>query len=1214
MAGIKFTFTGDNQDVLKKINQIQTELKKVYNKQNTNIDLSNGIDFSLLGENFKRLDQQSREAFDSMSKDAQKYIQEIQQNTLSLQQLEKMQAGLNSLFEDGDIDLNTYIQSQARLTVLHEELSKGINESRAALEAETTTTKIAADSIAGLHAKVLMLTTDYMNLSKAQREGMEGAALLKNLQETQAQLDNASLSMDRYASGAKSKFDSLGMSVTQIARELPSLAMGPQMFFLAISNNLGSFQDALAAARKEYKDTIAAGKDAIPVWKQLLKSLTGAGPILALITTLFVAFGDDIIEWVGKLISGKKEMKSFLSVAQEMALGIRKGMKDVAASTTELDVLYKATQNHTRSLKERNKAVDELQKKYPSYFGNLSNEAVLAGKAKDAYAKLRGELVANAIARAQLDRMTDIANKREDVLLKRRVQYNTYLKAQQKINEASAALEEARQKRAQQQGGDDVWGYQVAKRTKDLEKAQKQAEKEKAAWQKIVDEVQKYDNTLSGMAKNVDVSALTNKPGETDIKEINAYSDHLHRIAELQSKSSRERIRLEVELTNQVEQARIDAMQDGFDKEQAQRELNNKMELQTIERQKQDYINKIVDIQRQIFEAEENAKATKDKNYKKRTFNASSVSVDTSMFNLLYGYTQDRQERDQMKAQEESWNEYLIKFGNYQQKRLAIIEKYDKAIETATTAGDAAILEAEKNKLLSDLDIEVNKSTSAITKLFGDMRERTVSDMRTIADEAERAFQFLQSGEWDEKKGVEFGISKETFNTIRKSPEELDKIRKGIIELRREADQSDVAFNKMATGLKKVFDSGSNTKKLKEGLADIENGLNDILQVGRFLSDTLSNIGDSFGSDTLNEIAEGVNVAMGALESGMQGAKAGAMFGPIGASAGAAIGVVSSLASSIAKIHDAKNEKRIERLQDQIENLDRAYDKLGDSIEKAYSKNASRLIEDQNKLLEQQKVLIQQQIREEEDKKKTDKGRIKDWKQQIEDINKVIEDNKEKAKDAIFGEDLKSAIDNFANAYADAWKSGEDRAKSAKNVARDIMRQMVTESIKSAIQSSKSMEDIRKKLQEFYADNVLSGWEQDYIYNMAEQLQKELDTKFGWADNLMKDEKEGTSTSQDSTKRGFGTEMTHEDVGELSGRFTALQMSGEESKNQLVLLNQVTNALLAINQQGYDNMLLQMVQTNNYLEDIYGIQKKMWEKWTLKIDEMTRSINNAFGR
>ena len=71
MAGLKFTFTGDNQDVLKKINQIQTELKKVYNNQKKKIDLSAGVDFSLLGENFKRLDQQSREAFDNMSKDAQ---------------------------------------------------------------------------------------------------------------------------------------------------------------------------------------------------------------------------------------------------------------------------------------------------------------------------------------------------------------------------------------------------------------------------------------------------------------------------------------------------------------------------------------------------------------------------------------------------------------------------------------------------------------------------------------------------------------------------------------------------------------------------------------------------------------------------------------------------------------------------------------------------------------------------------------------------------------------------------------------------------------------------------------------------------------------------------------------------------------------------------------------------------------------------------------
>ena len=118
----------------------------------------------------------------------------------------------------------------------------------------------------------------------------------------------------------------------------------------------------------------------------------------------------------------------------------------------------------------------------------------------------------------------------------------------------------------------------------------------------------------------------------------------------------------------------------------------------------------------------------------------------------------------------------------------------------------------------------------------------------------------------------------------------------------------------------------------------------------------------------------------------------------------------------------------------------------------------------------------------------------------------MIEENKEKAVDAIFGEDVKTAIEDFASAYAEAWSNGEDRAESAKDAVKNIMRQMVTESIKSAIQASGSMEKIRQKLQEFYADNVLSGWEQNYIYNMAEELQKELDKQFGWDDSLMKDD------------------------------------------------------------------------------------------------------------
>lgn len=557
-------------------------------------------------------------------------------------------------------------------------------------------------------------------------------------------------------------------------------------------------------------------------------------------------------------------------------------------------------------------------------------------------------------------------------------------------------------------------------------------------------------------------------------------------------------------------------------------------------------------------------------------------NIDTA--NRLNEKNKNKQTKEILDDEINAMNDYLAAYGNYYEKRNAIIEQGESR-KVGKNEWEQKSIDEETKRALSDLDIEANKSTSAISKLFDDMRQHTVADMRLIANEAERAFQFLQSGEWDENKGLEFGMTKETFDTLRKSPEELERIRKGIDNVRNSADQSETGFNKLANGLKKVFDAGSNKKKLQDGLEEIRSGLSEVLSVAQFLSDTFSNLGEAFGSDTLSGIVEGINVAMDGLNSAMQGAEAGAIFGPIGSAAGAAIGLVSSLASSIAKIHDAKNEKRIQKLQDQVDTLDRSYEKLGKSIETAYGKSASSLIEDQNKLLEQQKVLIQNQIKEEQDKKNTDSDRIKEWENQIDEINNLISDNKEKAINVIFGEDLKSAIDNFAEAYADAWASGENRAKSAKDVVKQMMQQMVTESIKAAIKSSNKMEEIRTKLQQFYADNVLSQWEQDYINNMAEQLQQEIDAQFGWADSLMG---ESSTTEQKSKAGGFET-MSQDTATELNGRFTALQLSGEEIKNQMISAVISLNSLLSVSTNSnsiLNNILNQHVITNSYLEDI----------------------------
>lgn len=626
---------------------------------------------------------------------------------------------------------------------------------------------------------------------------------------------------------------------------------------------------------------------------------------------------------------------------------------------------------------------------------------------------------------------------------------------------------------------------------------------------------------------------------------------------------------LQLRFKNQQDE--INLMKEGADKKRKQIELDYQKEYAEIQKLEKEW------------GAKNGGKLSQEQSIEiSRRYTNAENKYNSSITSLEGGFSP--------KELEKSMNEYLSAYGNYIEKRNAIIALGEEK-KHGKNKWEQKSIDEETKRAISDLDIEAAKTTSSISQLFGDMRDKTLKDLQEIGEKGKAALEFLKSGEWSEEKGLEFGITKEQFETISQSPEKLKDISDALRDNKRAADDLRPAYDKVADGLKKVFNSGNDTKKLKEGLSDIQDGMNDIMQIGSFLSDTFSSLGDAFGNNTLSGIADGINVAMNAMNSAMQGAQAGSMFGPIGAAAGAAIGLVTSLASSIAKIHDAKNEKRIQTLQDQIDILDRSYEKLGDSIEKAYSKDASNLIDQQNKLLEQQKVLIQQQIREEQDKKKTDDERIKEWQQQIEDINKLIEDNKEAAVDAIFGEDLKSAIDDFASAYAEAWANGENRAESAKETVKNMMRQMVTESIKAAMQSSGAMEKIRQKLQEFYSDNVLSSWEQDYIYSMAEELQKELDRQFGWADSLMKDE-EGDKEQQSASSRGFGTEMTHEDAGELSGRFTAVYESNlrieTATQQQTVAITELRGSISALTSQvsGMYNIAdeTRTILANSYLE------------------------------
>lgn len=890
------------------------------------------------------------------------------------------------------------------------------------------------------------------------------------------------------------------------------------------------------------------------------------------------------------------------TAAQETLNSVNKKVdEEFSKQAATVDRLNGILKSETSSLDQKKKALSDLQSIIPSYNASLDEEGKLINNNTEAIQTYLTQLEKQIKLKAAQEEL-------EELYRKKRVQEKDYKSSKENFEkvkkenplgefygESGARLQlytaqerssaERKVNKAKEALDETVSAINALE--KEIEKSSLY-EKKEVSKSTISKEIEDTINRINILKKEItglrsgDIQAEVGKTVESTISDKQKELQNAKKTLEtLTGKSGKENgngtVKEQEKLYDQLLQLRfknqqdeINLMKEGADKKRKQIELDYQKEYAEIQKLEKEW------------GAKNGGKLSQEQSIEiSRRYTNAENKYNSSITSLEGGFSP--------KELEKSMNEYLSAYGNYIEKRNAIIALGEEK-KHGKNKWEQKSIDEETKRAISDLDIEAAKTTSSISQLFGDMRDKTLKELQEIGEKGKAALEFLKSGEWDEEKGLEFGITKEQFETISQSPEKLKDISDALRDNKKAADDLKPAYDKVADGLKKVFNSGNDTKKLKEGLSDIQDGMNDIMQIGSFLSDTFSSLGDAFGNDTLSGIADGINVAMDAMNSAMQGAQAGSMFGPIGAAAGAAIGLVTSLASSIAKIHDAKNEKRIQTLQDQIDVLDKSYEKLGDSIEKAYSKDASNLIDQQNKLLEQQKVLIQQQIREEQDKKKTDDERIKEWQQQIEDINKLIEDNKEAAVDAIFGEDLKSAIDDFASAYAEAWANGENRAESAKETVKNMMRQMVTESIKAAMQSSGAMEKIRQKLQEFYADNVLSSWEQDYIYNMAEELQKELDRQFGWADSLMKDEEE--KEQQSASSRGFGTEMTHEDAGELSGRFTAVYESNlrieTATQQQTVAITELRGSISALTSQvsGMYNIAdeTRTILANSYLE------------------------------
>lgn len=354
-------------------------------------------------------------------------------------------SNLKKEYSQSTMSLDEYSSKMGELQRREQELKASIQQEEALLRNHAKVVVSASGSYYEMNAAMLELEKRFKSLDKAEREGAVGQGMLsdierlnKELKEIDAQMGHYQRNVGNYASG----WNGLGFSVQQIARELPSLAMGWNTFFLAISNNLPMLTDEIKKARVEYEAAKKAGDTATPVWKQLLTSLLNWQTALVVGITLLSTYGDELIKWGKELFNVREEVDFLKQLQEDFNKAQLEGAKNAQTESVSLDLLYRATQDQNRSMNERRKAAEELQKQYPKYFANISQEGILAGKAADSYARLSASILASARARAAQDRLVENAKRQLDLEEQLAAAYEKEEKAQTRLNEAQKSYDE----------------------------------------------------------------------------------------------------------------------------------------------------------------------------------------------------------------------------------------------------------------------------------------------------------------------------------------------------------------------------------------------------------------------------------------------------------------------------------------------------------------------------------------------------------------------------------------------------------------------------------------------------------------------------------------------------------------------------------------------------------------------------------------------------
>lgn len=296
--------------------------------------------------------------------------------------------------------------------------STQIREANQIAQLQATIANSAEGSYNRLSAQYALNKIRLNQMSAAEREAADSGkkleaetnAIYQQMIKLQEATGNYKLSVGHY----QKTWDGLGISISQVVRELPAAAVSLNTFFLGISNNIPMVADEINRLRKKNELLRAEGKETVSVTKSIVKALFSWNTALVVLLTVFSMYGKEIITWIDKTLAGRDAAKSFEDALEDLNDELGKG--STGSYGQQIAVLRRLSENW-KDLGDNIKAQTQWIKDNEKEFSKLGITIDSINDANNAFVDNTESVVAAYKARAKAEAALNVVSQQYQKLL-----------------------------------------------------------------------------------------------------------------------------------------------------------------------------------------------------------------------------------------------------------------------------------------------------------------------------------------------------------------------------------------------------------------------------------------------------------------------------------------------------------------------------------------------------------------------------------------------------------------------------------------------------------------------------------------------------------------------------------------------------------------------------------------------------------------------------